>query len=177
MNGFRLPPLETTSLTFCWDRVDKESSEVTYVSTANIRVTGSVEFEVYEKDGLILYGSLERMDADWTNGNAGLRNDSKTGWIMDCHVAMSIELGSSAFFQPKLGVSAPAIEVYVAGCCSDLYNFLNLCLNREKMVLCTQFVIAINHLTNHRVVVILDRGDTLISNFSCNLISAREASP
>ncbi|KAK4266896.1 hypothetical protein QN277_023756 [Acacia crassicarpa] len=118
MNGSRLPPSETASLTLRRDRVDKESSEVTYVSTDNIRVTGSVEFEVYENDGLILCGSLERMDADWTNGNAGLGNDSKTGWIMDCHMAMSIGSGSSAFFQPKLGVSAPAIEVYVAGCCS-----------------------------------------------------------
>lgn len=26
--------------------------------------------------------------------------------------------GSSAFFQPKMGISSPSIEVYVAGCCS-----------------------------------------------------------
>ena len=60
-------------------------------------------------------GSLERMEANWIN-----RNDSKTGWSMDCHVAQSIGSGSSAFFQPKLGVSAPSIEVYVAGCCSGM---------------------------------------------------------
>lgn len=120
MNGSRVPASEAAALTLRRDRVDKESSEVTYVSTDNIRVTGSVEFEVYENDGLILCGSLERMEADWTKGNAGLGNDSRTGWSMDCHVAMSIGSGSSAFFQPKLGVSAPSIEVYIAGCCSGV---------------------------------------------------------
>ncbi|KAI4355146.1 hypothetical protein L6164_003946 [Bauhinia variegata] len=120
INGSRIPSSEAVSLTLRRDRVDKESSEVTYVSTDNIRVTGSVEFEVYENEGLFLCGSLERMEANWGNGNVGLGNDSKTAWSMDCHVAMSIESGSSSFFQPKLGVSAPSIEVYIAGCCSGV---------------------------------------------------------
>ncbi|KAJ7941206.1 putative Erythronate-4-phosphate dehydrogenase family protein [Quillaja saponaria] len=119
INGHRIPASEAASLTLRRDRVDKESSEVTYVSTDSIRVTGSVEFEVYENEGLILCGSLERMEANWTNGNVGLGNDSKTGWSMDCHMAAAIGSGSSAFFQPKLGVSSPSIEVYVAGRCSE----------------------------------------------------------
>ncbi|KAJ7951190.1 Erythronate-4-phosphate dehydrogenase family protein [Quillaja saponaria] len=120
INGHRIPASEAASLTLRRDRVDKESSEVTYVSTDSIRVTGSVEFEVYENEGLILCGSLERMEANWTNGNVGLGNDSKTGWSMDCHMAAAIGSGSSAFFQPKLGVSSPSIEVYVAGRCSGV---------------------------------------------------------
>ncbi|PRQ58271.1 hypothetical protein RchiOBHm_Chr1g0357481 [Rosa chinensis] len=69
---------------------------------------------------MVLCGSLERMEGVWLNGNAGMENDSKTGWSMDCYMAASINSGSSAFFQPKLEVSAPSIEVYIAGCCSGV---------------------------------------------------------
>lgn len=119
INGSRLLASETASVTLRRDRVDEESSEVTYVSTDSVRVTGVVEFEVFEKDDLILCGSLERFDHPvWTNGRTGLDNDSKSGWSMDCYAASAIATGSSAFFQPKLGISSPTIEVYVAGCCS-----------------------------------------------------------
>ncbi|XXG43455.1 hypothetical protein AAC387_Pa01g3489 [Persea americana] len=121
INGSRIPASETASLTLRRDRVDKESSEVTYVSTDSVRVTGAVDFEVYEKEDLILCGSLERMDRMWGNGrnqHQGLDNDTKTGWSMDCFAAAAMATGSSAFFQPKMGISSPSIEVYVAGCCS-----------------------------------------------------------
>uniref|UniRef100_A0A5B7B037 Erythronate-4-phosphate dehydrogenase family protein n=1 Tax=Davidia involucrata TaxID=16924 RepID=A0A5B7B037_DAVIN len=120
INGARIPSSEAVSLTLRRDRLDKESSEVTYVSTDSVRVTGAVEFEVHEKEEMILCGSLERMDAGWSNGSVGLDNDSKTGWSMDCHMAVSIASGSSAFFQPKLGISSPSIEVYIAGSCSGV---------------------------------------------------------
>ncbi|XP_077233274.1 erythronate-4-phosphate dehydrogenase family protein [Tasmannia lanceolata] len=113
INGSRIPATEIASLTLRRDRLDKESSEVTYVSTDSIKITGAAEFEVYENQDMILCGSIERMDSPWNNGN-----DSKTGWSMDCYSAASIAGGSSAFFQPKLGISSPSIEVYVAGCCS-----------------------------------------------------------
>lgn len=124
INGSRIPASDTASLTLRRDRVDKEASEVTYVSTDSVRVTGAVEFEVYERDDLMLCGSLERLDMDssWNNGGGGgdngLEKDSKTGWSMDCCIAAGVTTGSSAFFQPKKGVSFPSIEVYVAGCCS-----------------------------------------------------------
>ncbi|XP_060668559.1 C-terminal binding protein AN [Ziziphus jujuba] len=121
INGSRIPASDSSVLTLRRDRVDKESSEVTYVSTDTVRVTGGVEFEVYEKDDLVLCGSLEQMETNWVNGNVvRLENDSKTGWSMDCCLAASIGSGSSAFFQPKLGVSTPSIEVYIAGCCSGV---------------------------------------------------------
>ncbi|ESR58195.1 hypothetical protein KPL70_010098 [Citrus sinensis] len=113
INGSRVPSSDTTSLTLRRDRLNKESSEVTYVSTDSVRVTGSIDFEVFDKD-MVLCGSLERMESTWNNGS-----DSRTaGWSMDCYTA--IGSGSSAFFQPKLGVSAPAIEVYIAGCCGGV---------------------------------------------------------
>ncbi|CAL0308439.1 unnamed protein product [Lupinus luteus] len=117
INGSRVPAASAAPpLTLRRDRVDRETSEVTYVSTDSVRVTGSLEFEVYEKEGLLfLCGSLERLEADY--GNAG----STAGWEIECHVAAgSVGSGSSAFFRPKLGVSAPSIEVYVAGCCSGV---------------------------------------------------------
>ncbi|XP_058076358.1 uncharacterized protein At1g01500-like, partial [Magnolia sinica] len=126
LDSSRIPTAETASLTLYRDRIDKESSEVTYVSTDNVHVTGAVDFEVFEKEDLILCGSLERMEPSSKNGGVGfnqhhhqaLDNDSKTGWSMDCYSAASLTTGSSAFCQPKLEISSPSIEVYVASCCS-----------------------------------------------------------
>lgn len=106
-DGPRVPPSDAVSVTLRRDRVDKESSEVTYVSTDNVRVSGSVEFEVHEeKEELILCGSLERVEGTCDNGNG-------TVWSMDCYNVASFGSGGSVCFQPK-------IEVYVAGCCSGV---------------------------------------------------------
>ncbi|KAI3444494.1 hypothetical protein Pfo_001159 [Paulownia fortunei] len=125
INGARIPSSDAVSVKLRRDRVDKDSSDVTYVNTDNVKISGPVEFEVCEegKDlDLILCGSLQRADAAaaWSNGNA-LENDSRTGWSMDCYVANAIATnGRSSFFQPKIGISSPSIEVYVAGCCSGM---------------------------------------------------------
>nr|GLL25229.1 uncharacterized protein At1g01500-like [Ipomoea trifida] len=120
MNGSRLPSSDAASITLRLDRADKDSSEVTYVSTDNVRVSGPVEFEVQEmKDVLILCGSLERVETPWNNGN-GSENSSRTGWSMDCYTAASLVSGGSSFCNPKLGFCSPSIEVYIAGCCSGV---------------------------------------------------------
>ncbi|KAH0726512.1 hypothetical protein KY285_002213 [Solanum tuberosum] len=66
INGCRIPAFDTVSITLRRDRVDKGSSEVTYVNTDNVRVSGPVEFEVHEEKEelkeLILCGSLERVE-------------------------------------------------------------------------------------------------------------------
>lgn len=116
INGSRIPAADSASVILRRDRLSKESSEVTYVSTDSMRVTGVVEFEVMENNDMVLCGSLERMESSW----AGLENDSKTGWSMECYMAASVGEGNSAFFQPRMGVSAPAIEVYIAGCCGGV---------------------------------------------------------
>lgn len=93
------------------DRIDKENAEVTYVSTDNVRVSGSVEFEVLEEEDMLLCGSLERIEGNWSG-------DMKSGWSMDCYIGgIANGSGDSAFFKPKLGISSPSIEVYIAGCC------------------------------------------------------------
>lgn len=125
INGTRIPSSDAVSITLRRDRVDKDCSDVTYISTDNARFSGPLEFEVY-KEGkdmdLILCGSLQRIDAAaaWSDGGA-LENDSKTGWSMDCYASNTIVTnGRSAFFRPKIGISSPSIEVYVAGCCSRI---------------------------------------------------------
>ncbi|KAF3605926.1 hypothetical protein DY000_02044162 [Brassica cretica] len=121
VNGVRVPPLQTASLKLRRDRVDRESSEVTYVSTEAVRVTGCVDLEVYDKEEMVLCGNLDRIEGAWSNN--GTVSDAKTGWGMDCYVAMRNGSGSSSsstFFRPKLGASSPSVEVYIAGCCGGV---------------------------------------------------------
>ncbi|CAL1398860.1 unnamed protein product [Linum trigynum] len=120
INGSRIPAVDSACVNLRRDRLNKDSSEVTYVSTDTVRVTGALEFEVLENAELLLCGSFERMESAWGNGAVGTENDSKTGWSMECYVAASVGEGSSLFFQPRMGVSAPAIEVYIAGCCGGV---------------------------------------------------------
>ncbi|KAL0700465.1 hypothetical protein Bca4012_056587 [Brassica carinata] len=119
VNGVRVPPSQTASLKLRRDRVDRESSEATYVSTEAVRVTGCVDFEVYDKEDMVLCGNLDRIEGAWDNGTV---SDPKTGWGMDCYMALRNGSGSSssAFFRTKLGVASPSVEVYIAGCCGGV---------------------------------------------------------
>ncbi|KAG2260531.1 hypothetical protein Bca4012_008431 [Brassica carinata] len=114
VNGARIPSSQTASLKLRRDRVDRESSEVTYVSTETVRVAGYVDLEVYDDDDMVLCGNLDRIEGAWDNN--GTVADPKTGWGMDCYVAMG-NASSSAFFWR---VSSPSVEVYVAGCCGGV---------------------------------------------------------
>lgn len=128
INGSRVPASETASSTLRRDRVDREAAEVTYVSTDIVRISGGVEFEVYEREkNLLLCGSLERLEDEWS---------------MECYTAAStISGGESAFFRPKIGISSPSIEVYVAGRCSDspviLTKMINISPRRKHPRHCT----------------------------------------
>ncbi|OAY65064.1 Uncharacterized protein ACMD2_18882 [Ananas comosus] len=118
------PAAERTAVALRRDRLDRAGAGATYVGTDGVRLAGAaLEFEVSDDRGnLILCGALERVEAPWSNGAIGFPDhlscssdrDPRTGWTMDCYSAASI--ASSAFAQPKLGISSPSIEVYVAGC-------------------------------------------------------------
>lgn len=110
INSVKIPASDTSVITLRRDRIDKENAEVTYVSTDNVRVSGAVEFEVLEQEEMVLCGSLERIEGNWTG-------DLRAGWSMDCYIGGIVNGGDSAFFKPKLGISSPSIEVYIAGCC------------------------------------------------------------
>ncbi|RCV45779.1 hypothetical protein SETIT_9G480400v2 [Setaria italica] len=86
------------------DRVDSRSEEATFVSTASIRMSGSVRFEVQSKDERLLVGILEMCDAE-----------GKKSWVMKCQVATQ---RGSGFLRCGCGgreAKPPAVEVYVAG--------------------------------------------------------------
>ncbi|KAJ7942320.1 Erythronate-4-phosphate dehydrogenase family protein [Quillaja saponaria] len=95
------------------DRLDKKSEEATFVSTDSIRMTGSVKFEVFDKDVLLLSGVLELCN------NNGVVGDSKANgqrWNMNCP---SDIIAGTSFFKGKqlMGPdsTSPTIEVYIAG--------------------------------------------------------------
>ncbi|XP_071723340.1 uncharacterized protein At1g01500-like [Rutidosis leptorrhynchoides] len=92
------------------DRLDKKSEEVTYVSTDSIRITGSVKFEVFDKDLLVLSGVLELCNSNENNGGGQT-------WNINCE---SDIIAGSSFLKGRHANSpdsaSPAIEVYVAGC-------------------------------------------------------------
>ncbi|XP_030948530.1 uncharacterized protein At1g01500-like isoform X2 [Quercus lobata] len=95
------------------DRLDKKSEEATFVSTDSIRMTGSVKFEVFDKDVLVLSGVLELCNH---NGFVGESDNQGQGWSIDCASDTTVETG---FFKEKLmlgpDLASPTIEVYIAG--------------------------------------------------------------
>ncbi|XP_073005057.1 uncharacterized protein At1g01500-like [Typha latifolia] len=97
------------------DRVDKTSEEATFVSTDSIRMTGSVRFQVFDKDDLLLMGDLELCNS---NGVIGEPKGCSKRWNMKCQSTTA----SSGFWKGKQYMSPesphPVIEVYVAGCFS-----------------------------------------------------------
>uniref|UniRef100_A0A0D9VZM1 DUF3741 domain-containing protein n=1 Tax=Leersia perrieri TaxID=77586 RepID=A0A0D9VZM1_9ORYZ len=94
------------------DRVDKMTEEATFVSTDCIRMTGSVRFQVFDKNDLLLTGDLELCGA---NGVVGESKNSSKRWNMKCQPASSC----NGFLKGKQSTGSesvhPVIEVYLAG--------------------------------------------------------------
>ncbi|PKA49700.1 Uncharacterized protein AXF42_Ash004241 [Apostasia shenzhenica] len=118
------------------DRVDRNSEEATFIGTDSVRMTGSVKFEVYDGENLLLSGALELLNS---NGFTEEPNGNTRKWSMKCHPVMS---GSSYFLKGKQSVSPetalPTIEVYVAGSFSGsaiiLTKTLQLGLRKKKQL-------------------------------------------
>ncbi|KAG9153031.1 hypothetical protein Leryth_023924 [Lithospermum erythrorhizon] len=117
INGARCPIYsDGVSCILRRDRFDKKSEEATFVSTDNVRSTGSVKFEVFSKEDLVLTGILE-MSGD--NGVTGESKNIASGWSLNCESVMSCGTG---FLKARQALSSemlsPTIEVYIAGCYS-----------------------------------------------------------
>lgn len=96
------------------DRLDKKSEEATFVSTASIRLTGSVKFEVFNKDALLLSGVL---DLCHSKGYTEESRGSCQTWSMNCKSVITSGTGflkSKQFLSPD-SASLPTVEVYVTG--------------------------------------------------------------
>lgn len=100
------------------DRYDKKSEEVTFVSTDSISMTGSVKFEVYDRDVVVLYGSLELCDS---NGFISEYENHGQSWSINCETDVLAGSSSSSLKGNQhldTDLVSPVIEVYVAGCFS-----------------------------------------------------------
>uniref|UniRef100_A0A5B7AFB3 Erythronate-4-phosphate dehydrogenase family protein n=1 Tax=Davidia involucrata TaxID=16924 RepID=A0A5B7AFB3_DAVIN len=95
------------------DRLDKKSEEVTFVSTDSIRMMGSVKFEVFNEDILVLSGVLELCNS---NGCIGESKNQGRRWNMSCE---SDNVAGTGFLKGRQSIS-PTIEVYVAGSFSGI---------------------------------------------------------
>ncbi|KAG0497181.1 hypothetical protein HPP92_001872 [Vanilla planifolia] len=105
------------------DRVDKRTEEATFVSTDSIRITGSVRFEVYDEDDLLLSGVIEFLsNNEDTTGE--LKNGQKK-WSINCH---SMLPAGVSFLKGKyhkgLDMGLPTVEVFIAGCFSGTPTIL-----------------------------------------------------
>ena len=118
------------------DRLDKKSEEATFVSTDSVRTTGSVKFEVFDKDVLVLSGVLEVSNS---NGfTEELKNNSQR-WTMNCELDIVPGIGFLKGKQYTGGPesASPAIEVYIAGCFSGTPIILTKTLHptlRKKQI-------------------------------------------
>lgn len=109
------------------DRLDKKFEEVTFVSTESRRVSGSVKFEVFDKDVLLLSGVLELCTSI---GCVGELENNGQKWRVNCESDMVPGMG---FLKGK-----PRIEVFVAGCFAGgspiiLTKTVQLSLRKKQM--------------------------------------------
>ncbi|KAF2305906.1 hypothetical protein GH714_008813 [Hevea brasiliensis] len=82
VNGIRISVnSDGPSIVLRRDRLDKKSEEATFVSTDSIRINGSVKFEVFDKDVLMLSGVLEMCNS---NGLMGKSRGHGQRWSMNC---------------------------------------------------------------------------------------------
>lgn len=126
VNGGRISPSEEVSLTLRRDRVDTESLEATYLSTDNLRTSGSLNFEVLHKEEVLLSGALEQSqpaaDAEAVcKGSEAVstpEKSTKLGWTMECGCAVG--QSGCVFLKgrhdyPNISLAHPVMEVCVVG--------------------------------------------------------------
>lgn len=121
VNGGRISPSEEASLLLRRDRVDTETAEATYVSTNNLRTSGTVVYEVLNKEEAILSGTLEHLEC------AEGHNWRSSDWGMDCTCVVGqsgcVFLRGRHDFSSVPG-SPPAMEISVVGRYSESPVFL-----------------------------------------------------
>ncbi|KAJ7567862.1 hypothetical protein O6H91_01G116600 [Diphasiastrum complanatum] len=125
VNGGRISPSEETSLILRRDRVDKDSLEVTYVTTDKLRAVGCVTFEIYENEEILVCGVLLKADTSDMQGLIGydssassLTKSITSGWAMECNCvvrSMGCSFLKGRHDYASLSYASPAMEVCVVG--------------------------------------------------------------
>ncbi|KAL4581260.1 hypothetical protein LXL04_017471 [Taraxacum kok-saghyz] len=112
------------------DRLDRKSEEVTFVSTDSFRTTGSVKFEVFDKDVLLVFGVLDLCHGNGTNGDS---DGCVSRWRMECETDMVAGNG----FLKGVELETPVIEVCMAGSFGGnpiiLTKNLQVCYRKKQM--------------------------------------------
>ncbi|KAI5070581.1 hypothetical protein GOP47_0014924 [Adiantum capillus-veneris] len=126
INGGRISPSERVCFALRGDRVDTDSAEATYVNTNNLRTTGDLSFEIYDKDELLVLGVLARSKPKEHqlagNGSCSMGTSPlnfEAGWSMDCSCAVTSNTCSFLKGRSDVSTANPTMEVYVAGRSSE----------------------------------------------------------
>lgn len=100
VNGGWISPSEEACVVLKRDRVDSENAEATFVSTDNLRMSGTVCFEVFNKEEALVSGILELSDKMWS---------------MECRCVVG--KSGCAFLKgsPASLLAPPAMEVSMVG--------------------------------------------------------------
>lgn len=114
VNGGRISPSERACFSLRRDRIDTDSGEATYVNTNNLRTTGDLTFEIYDKDELLVYGSLFRSDLG-TEDHVSPKKSYETGWSMECSCGVTSSVCRFLKRKGDFSTVNPTMEVYVAG--------------------------------------------------------------
>ncbi|KAH9300040.1 hypothetical protein KI387_011623 [Taxus chinensis] len=101
INGERVIFAKNNSVSLCLgkNRANKECEEATFVSTDNVRTTGNLEFQVCDKENVLICGSLEFLEG------------FKRCWCMDCYSTV----GPANCGYLRMKKNFVMAEVYVAG--------------------------------------------------------------
>jgi hypothetical protein len=127
VNGGRISPSEEAVLVLRRDRVDTETAEATYVSTDNLRASGSVSFDVFNKDEALLSGTIEQQQQQQSEepppapgSTANAANSTNLEWEMDCSCVVGqagcvFLKGRNDSSYPSMSLVHPVMEVCIVG--------------------------------------------------------------
>lgn len=120
VNGGWISPSEEASVSLRRDRVvDTETTEVTYVSTDNIRMSETICYEVFNKEEALVSGTLSAQEAGHDSGSRA--------WAMEC--CCVVGKSGCAFLKSRHDFSSaqfrpPDMEVSMVGRHLDTPVFL-----------------------------------------------------
>jgi hypothetical protein len=107
--------------------VDTETAEATYVSTDNLRASGSVSFDVFNKDEALLSGTIEQQQQQQSEepppapgSTANAANSTNLEWEMDCSCVVGqagcvFLKGRNDSSYPSMSLVHPVMEVCIVG--------------------------------------------------------------